>query len=41
VRDYITGANGGTIAVQLEHGPSKGLSMPGVVNSDALQPLAC
>jgi hypothetical protein len=41
LRDYITGANGGTIAFQLEHRPGKGVSTPGVVHSDALQLLAC
>jgi hypothetical protein len=34
LRDYITGADGGTIAFHLRQSP-------GVVRSDALQPLAC
>ncbi len=34
LRDYISGAGGGTIALQLG-------SMPGVVGADALQPLTC
>jgi hypothetical protein len=37
----VAGADGGAIAFHLGQRPSKDLSMPGLVRSDALQPLTC
>ena len=37
--EFVTGADGGTIAMQLQE--NKFISFPGIVRSDALPPLSC